>query len=119
MKNATTDLTVDELIAHLEKVRKTKGGKTIVRAGGFLGTNQGHVLLNIKKPRKNASVAMHLNGYGELCLGVDLSERSRAEILKGIEDMRTRGYTFIPSQFRSSGEPVRTGPPICEWHLPW
>ena len=116
MKNA---ITVDDLIAHLERVRKAKGGETIVNCGGFLGTNQGFTLLTIKKPRKNAAVSQHLNGYGELGLSIELHERSREEIVKGIKDMETRGYTFIPSQFRSPGEPLRTGVPICDWHLPW
>lgn len=110
---------IDDLIAVLERVRSAKGNIE-VNASSFCGTDESHVIFDIKPPdRKKFSVKNHLNGYGEFCLSVELSKRTREEIAKGVADMKKRGYRYFLSQFVAEGESPREGLSPCEWHMPW
>lgn len=121
MKTTPKDITVDELIAVLQKVKEERGGKTLVKAGSFCGTNQGFVHFDVKRLRANKRfrVANHLNGHGNFCLGIEISVSTRKDIEKGIEDMKRLGYRYYRSQFRKDGESPEVGLSVCEWHNPW
>ncbi len=112
-------MTVDEMIAMLQRVKDAKGGDTLVQATSFCGTNQAHVLFDIQPPkRKKFNVSNHMNEYG-FCIHVNISPLTRQQVAKGIEDMFRNGYRFYRSQFCKVGESPSMGLSPCEWHNPW
>jgi hypothetical protein len=110
---------IDELIANLQRVRAASGNVDVA-VTSFCGTNSGHVLFDFEPPaRKKFSVKRHMNGLGQFCLHVKLSEQSRKEITEGVAEMQSRGYRYFRSQYLSLGESPRAGLSPCEWHTLW
>jgi hypothetical protein len=108
---------IDNLISLLQRVQDAKGNIEVV-GSSFCGTNDNHVTFKIKE-RDGYDVDVLINGLGELCLSMDISDYSKNEIKNGIGDMQKLGYTFYCSQFAKSGESPRPGLSSCDWHTPW
>ena len=108
---------INELIYLLEKVREAKGNIS-VQFNSFCGTNQGHVSFDIESDIGTSPDDM-INGLGELCLSIKISDYTREQIIKGIKEMEAMGETFYLSQFVSRGKSPRSGLSPCSWHNPW
>jgi len=110
---------IDDLIATLQRVREASGNVDVA-VTSFCGTNQGHVLFDIKPPKRpNFAVKKHINGHGQFCLSVEISQSTKASIKKGVAEMKELGYRYFCSQYVSVGESPREGLSVCEWHNPW
>lgn len=110
---------IDDLIAILQRARK-QVGNVDVSASSFCGTNDGHVLFELLPTnRKNFCVSRLMNGYGQLCLSIKLSDKSRECIKNGVGDMKAQGYQYFRSQYVRHGQAPQEGLSPCEWHGVW
>ena len=99
----------------LKKLVKKKGNVNVI-AAGFLGTNNAHVTFDIDH---SGSIKNNMTGNGDFSLSVKLNTDCRERILKGIEQMEEKGYTYYPSQFVKEGDAPKSGTSPCEWHGIW
>ncbi len=109
---------IEKLINILQKVQK-KEGNIEVKFNSYCGTNDAHVQFDSRKMKKSFRVNDYLNGHGEFCFQIALTDETREKEISGIKDMETRGYTFYMSQFVEKGKTPKKGLSPCEWHGIW
>lgn len=107
---------LDDLIEDLQKAR-AKLGNVEVKCSSSCGTNSGFVSFDIE-PRKS-KIKNNVNGYGDYCLSIEVSERSKTDIKNGIAKMISMGWRYFRSQFVQVGESPKEGLSPCDWHPLW
>jgi hypothetical protein len=101
---------VNKLIRILEKIKSEKGGSIEVVASAFgknIQAHYHHATFNFQPPkRKKWLVKDQINGLGQLCLCIGLTDSSETGIRKRKKEMKELGYFFIPSQYVKVGESI-------------
>jgi|TARA_R110002110_G_scaffold184875_1_gene391761 hypothetical protein len=108
---------IKKLIKILQKVEAEKGNIKVV-GGSWCGTNGSHIRFKFDAD-KDLPATAYVTGDNKLSLSMKITSGSRTQVVKDIEDMVLKGYTFYPSQFRTPSQPLTKGVSSCEWHTPW